>query len=467
MTIVPSTIIPFVRPWEVLFYMELSRAVQERCPEPRPRVRFLTMWKEAADYLRNHTIGDEEVFFVPDFLRTADVRGRADIALAEKEMLQSSGTTIKTMLYAERFLPRRQQDIESFMLRHLSVLLQLIPPRSLVLSNQIDHFCYWLACDIARGRGGAYFGFSTPGRPSLYTQVTKGPSEMWLPRSARTEHYEEADRQFEEIRHGVPPSYMKPQAAYPGLRKKIAVFASRVREYSSGSYFISPRNFAAPVTDFMSKIRWAATQKGVKHTRIEDIEGPFVYLPLHFEPESATYVYAPQFRNQEQFIHWVAQALPVGVKLVIKENPGMWGRRPLEFYQTATRHPETVWVRPETPSRDLIARCHAVATIAGTSALEAVAMGKPAIVLGDPPFVGVIRSVRKVRSPAEMGVAIVEALRGKTTVDDKVFRDDFARYIANLVPRPYLWAKEVDGLASRNIEYGEEYADYVVECLEL
>jgi hypothetical protein len=217
----------------------------------------------------------------------------------------------------------------------------------------------------------------------------------------------------------------------------------------------------------MSKIRWAATQKGVKHTRIEDIEGPFVYLPLHFEPESATYVYAPQFRNQEQFIHWVAQALPVGVQLVIKENPGMWGRRPLEFYQTATRHPETVWVRPETPSRDLIARCHAVATIAGTSALEAVAMGKPAIVLGDPPFVGVIRSVRKVRSPAEMGVAIVEALRGKTTVDDKVFRDDFARYIANLVPRPYLWAKEVDGLASRNIEYGEEYADYVVECLEL
>ena len=64
----------------------------------------------------------------------------------------------------------------------------------------------------------------------------------------------------------------------------------------------------------------------------------------------------------------------------------MLGLRPRGFYRQIANMPRVILLGPEHSSFDLIGRAALTAVITGTSAWEALLLGKPALIVGDSPF---------------------------------------------------------------------------------
>src|SRR5690606_3825451 len=95
---------------------------------------------------------------------------------------------------------------------------------------------------------------------------------------------------------------------------------------------------------------------------------PFVYFPLHVDPEASTMVLAPDHTDQLAVIESLAKRLPFGMSLVVKERVRMLGRRPRGFYETIRRFPSVSLASPLESTFQLIQRSTFVAAITGTAA---------------------------------------------------------------------------------------------------
>ena len=110
---------------------------------------------------------------------------------------------------------------------------------------------------------------------------------------------------------------------------------------------------------------------------------PFAYFPLHIDPEASTMVYTPYQTNQSAIIEALSKSLPLGMNLVVKENPGMIGRRPSGFYSALSKIPKVILVSPFDSPFELIRRAALTCVITGTTGWEAMMLQKPVLVLGE------------------------------------------------------------------------------------
>jgi hypothetical protein len=108
------------------------------------------------------------------------------------------------------------------------------------------------------------------------------------------------------------------------------------------------------------------------------------------EPEATILMFSPWLRDQVEVCRLVSQAMPVGWRLLVKENPKMIGVREPAFYRRLRAIPNLLLVSPGVDSTTLIMRCRTVATIAGTASREAAILNKPSMVLGRPPGLGLL-----------------------------------------------------------------------------
>lgn len=119
-----------------------------------------------------------------------------------------------------------------------------------------------------------------------------------------------------------------------------------------------------------------------------DLSAPFIYLPLHFQPECNTNPLGGIFDNQLLLARLLSQSLPAGWKIYVKENPLQWTHcqghlgRYYGYYQCLAAIPGVALVPVTVPTYDLIDKSRAVATITGTAGWEAVLRGKGALVFG-------------------------------------------------------------------------------------
>ena len=114
-----------------------------------------------------------------------------------------------------------------------------------------------------------------------------------------------------------------------------------------------------------------------------DLEGDFVYFPLQLQPEMTTSSLGGRFRDQAHAIETLADMLPDGVRILVKENPkqGSYMRGPM-FFHRLRRIPSVTFLPSWADTHALTERARFVATITGTVGWEAVRLGKPALVFG-------------------------------------------------------------------------------------
>jgi hypothetical protein len=115
--------------------------------------------------------------------------------------------------------------------------------------------------------------------------------------------------------------------------------------------------------------------------------GPFAYYPLHFDPEASTIVSAPMHTNQFAVVEALVKSLPLGMSLLVKEHTPNLGERPAGFYASLKKLPGVVLVSPFESSLSLIKGAAFTCVINGTAGWEAIQLGKPTIVIGQPHYV--------------------------------------------------------------------------------
>ena len=143
---------------------------------------------------------------------------------------------------------------------------------------------------------------------------------------------------------------------------------------------------------------------------------PFVYFPLHLEPERVLLMGAPYIIDQISIITSIAKSLPIGLKLIVKEHPNMntQGWRTNSYYKQIIDLPNVELLHPTIPSENLIEKCNLVITIRGTSSLEAIKFGKPSIVFKADIGYSLLPSVHILQNIEELPTAIIKSLKKNT-----------------------------------------------------
>ncbi|MGI8729035.1 MAG: hypothetical protein ACR2LK_03440 [Solirubrobacteraceae bacterium] len=115
---------------------------------------------------------------------------------------------------------------------------------------------------------------------------------------------------------------------------------------------------------------------------------PFVYFPLHVTDDFKVKRVIPHCVDQGYLVEQIADALPQGFDLVLKEHPVSLGRNSVGFLRRLVRRPNVRLVDAYTSSHELIRRARAVAVISSTVGLEALLHGQPVLTIGRPFYSG-------------------------------------------------------------------------------
>lgn len=155
-----------------------------------------------------------------------------------------------------------------------------------------------------------------------------------------------------------------------------------------------------------------------------DLSEPYVYFPLGVILERHVLIGAPYFTNQVELIRHVAKSLPVGYRLLVKENPAQSSRewRPISEYKEMINIPNTTIIHPSYPQENLLKNSSLVATITGSSSFEAPFYKKPSIVFGDVIY-SYLPSVTKVNSIVDLPKII------KHSLESHVNESDLSKYL--------------------------------------
>lgn len=176
-----------------------------------------------------------------------------------------------------------------------------------------------------------------------------------------------------------------------------------------------------------------------------DIAGKTLYFPLHYQPEMTTVPRGGGFADQIAVVSLLAANLPAGWSIVVKEHPStfmkhMFGHQGRfdGFYETLAAIPRVRLLPLETDSRIVLRKAHAVATITGTSGIEALALGKPLLVFGYP-WYRTLPGVMPCDSGRQANAAMARIDREDYVVPDK---DELLGYIASFESVALSWNPE-------------------------
>jgi hypothetical protein len=114
----------------------------------------------------------------------------------------------------------------------------------------------------------------------------------------------------------------------------------------------------------------------------------FVYFPLHVVDDYKVKRVIPHCYDQASLIERVAEALPHGYDVVLKEHPMSIGRNRLGLLRRLAKVENIRIVSPHENSHELIQRAEAIVVISSTVGLEALLHGKPVMTLGQPYYSG-------------------------------------------------------------------------------
>jgi len=172
--------------------------------------------------------------------------------------------------------------------------------------------------------------------------------------------------------------------------------------------------------------RKALRGKTFANVNLDEV-GPYIYFPLHVDPEASTMVLADQLTDQMFIIETVAKNMPAGMKVLVKEHIPSIGRRPKGYYERIRNMPDVTLVSPFMDSFELIKKCETVFTVTGTAAWEAMILGKPAIMMGYIHYTNLKKGLIHCTDIANIGEAIIQS-----SSLEKTDEEELRLYIASL-----------------------------------
>lgn len=128
-----------------------------------------------------------------------------------------------------------------------------------------------------------------------------------------------------------------------------------------------------------------------------DLEKPYIYVALSYQPERTTSPMASIFVEQILMVDMLAKTAPEGWQIYVKEHPTQFtsakffraqSGRTFDMYDDIAALPGVHLMPMDTASYDLIDHAQAVAATTGTVGWEAVLRGRPVFLFGNPWYRG-------------------------------------------------------------------------------
>lgn len=145
------------------------------------------------------------------------------------------------------------------------------------------------------------------------------------------------------------------------------------------------------------------------HATVPDLAVPFIYLPLHFQPEASTVPLGGGYADQVLIAQMLHATLPEGVWIYVKEHPHESGtqKRNVDFYRDFLAIPRVRLIPTTFDTFTLREHCRAVATVTGTAGFEGLFRGKPVLLFGHC-FFQYARGVHRIHSMEDCRRAVEE-----------------------------------------------------------
>lgn len=180
--------------------------------------------------------------------------------------------------------------------------------------------------------------------------------------------------------------------------------------------------------------QWRQLNK-IKLVSLQDLaDVPYVYFPLHVEPETALQGISPEYFYQLSAIAALARDLPAGYRLAVKEAFGAVGRRPRDFYSQIAEFKHVVMLEPLELGIECVRNAKAVATISGTAGFEGAVMGHPVVTFGRHNIYNFLPHVHVIEDETQLQGHLARSLFGH---DRSVAQKDGSRFLAAVVARSF------------------------------
>jgi len=354
----------------------------------------------------------------------------------------------------------------------------------LLRRNQIDlvlirptGICNTTIIHVAMARG-LPISMSRPSRYASYVTWTYGP---YSANNILKQAYEQAPRPkaLPEIEI-LPPegsrqvfeAYLKRRSLRSFMRTLLLiVYNQSVKTYRAlivrKTGKLPP--MLSPIRDQFQSRRLEARLEALSKKDLAELsEKPFVLLLLPKEPEYTVQSLAREFSNVKAIAQQLALALPAGFNLVIKEHSRI-GYRSMSFYTDLLKLPNVLFASARIPGISLIRESRAVATVAGTAAVEAALVGKRAVIFTDRVEYSFLPSIAIVASFRDLAKTLRDAVRPLSDKESDEFRRCGLRYRAAIVATSFdaRGTKVFDGDGELDPGEAERAVDILMRSYEM
>lgn len=129
--------------------------------------------------------------------------------------------------------------------------------------------------------------------------------------------------------------------------------------------------------------QYRATRYYESLTKEPDLSVPYIYAPLHMQPEASTCPMAGAYASQELMIQLIAAHAPPEVRIYVKEHPMQTELcRSEEFYRSMSSISSVTFIPRDSDTYALSQHAMAVAIPTGTAGFEALFRQTPVLMFG-------------------------------------------------------------------------------------
>lgn len=468
----------YPRPWTVDLYL----AVEDhwRRGGDGIAVRYITQHQETVGQLRR---AGRDALYLPEEVRREQVGDPREVLESFEERHEAVTVPLMRMLMAERYFSRRPRAWQFEQLaKYVTVLERLFADfrPQLMVGDLVDLMPVWLAHEIAPVFGCQPVGLAPSTLPAARLLMLEGHTrvpgsreryEVLRGRGLGAGEVAGAQELQATVRgEGTRIDYLATHRDWGDLLRRFlngglivrhgGFVIQQWRERLSGNWFVQPNPILeAGLRPFRSLRARIADSRLVADALPQR---PFVFFPLHYEPEANLLVHGSYFENQLEVVRNLARSLPVGWDLVVKEHPQMRGRRDLGFYRRLRRVPNVRLVPAAVRSNVLIKHARMVAVISGTPGLEASLLGKPVIMFGDFPW-DYAPTVHRVRALSDLPALIRAAADAELAPDHPDVLAFGASWDASLPRGRYYRHRGYDWLEPANVEQIADALQQVID----
>ena len=174
------------------------------------------------------------------------------------------------------------------------------------------------------------------------------------------------------------------KAIYLSLKNNIYHLINKKKNFDSSAKKINILNiFYGIYREFFSKIVYYNEVIKSKKTGLNFLPNneKYIYFPLQVQPEYSTNIQATMWMNNLNIIENLSKSIPHDWYIYVKEHPAMVRDRvrPKNFHSKIKSYPNVRLINVSMDSNKLVMNSKSVMSTSGTTAFDAILLGKPVI----------------------------------------------------------------------------------------